>query len=199
MLIIGLTGGWGTGKSTAAKMFAYLGAEVIDADKIAHDVIRPRTAAYEKLIGCFGRSILKSKSAYIDREKLAKIAFSGKDFLQRLNKIVHPRVISRIKAKISHTKAKIVVIDAALLIETGLNKICDALIVVATDKKTQLERLRQKTGLNPNEIKQRLPFQLSVSKKIKMADFVIDNNKTIASTRRQVKDVWAKLTSRRRK
>lgn len=197
MKIIGLTGSWGTGKTAVAKILQRLGAEVIDADKIAHQVIRPDNAVYQKIVSVFGKSILRNNSKAIDRKKLGKIAFADKISIERLNKIVHPEIIKNIEAQLRKAKAKIVVLDAPLLIETGLCSIVDKLIVVKLDKEEQINRLRHKTGLNRIQILKRILYQLPLRYKIEKADFVIDNNGTRNNTYKQVKAVWKKLHYRR--
>ena len=194
MKVLGLTGSFGTGKTTVARMFKRLGAKVIDADKIAHELIRPGFGVYRKLIHAFGRRILKKHSRNINRKSLAEIAFSNKAELKKLNKIMHPAIICGIKQQLKEGKSKISVLDAPLLIETGLNRIADKLVVVKLNKAAQLKRLKGKTGLAYNKIIKRISSQLGLSEKIKKADFVIDNNGTRANTYKQVKAVWKKIT-----
>lgn len=171
-MIVGLTGSFGTGKTTVARMFKKLGAEVIDADKIVHKFIDAST-----------------------RKKLAKIVFKRKAYLELLCKIIHPLVIKRIKKEIKQLKPKknIVIIDAPLLIESGLHRIVDILIVVKAKKATQIQRAMRNTGLRKDEISKRIRFQMPLREKINLADFVIDNDGTIDETRRQVMDIWKKL------
>ncbi|MCM8771058.1 MAG: dephospho-CoA kinase [Candidatus Omnitrophica bacterium] len=191
---IGLTGSWGTGKTTVAGMFKRLGAKVIDADKIAHRLIQPHTLIYQKLISVFGKKILKKNCTAIDRKKLARIVFSKKTFLTKLNKIIHPEVIRTIKERIKKDKSKIIILDAPLLIETGLDEIVDKLIVVKTSRDKQINRLKEKTGLSKKEISKRISYQLPLSYKIKKADFVIDNNGRREDTFVQVRQIWDKLS-----
>lgn len=171
-MIVGLTGSFGTGKTTVARMFKKLGAEVIDADKIVHKFIDAST-----------------------RKKLAKIVFKRKAYLELLCKIIHPLVIKRIKKEIKQLKPKknIVIIDAPLLIESGLHRIVDILIVVKAKKATQIQRAMRHMGLRKDEISKRIRFQMPLREKINLADFVIDNDGTIDETRRQVMDIWKKL------
>jgi len=193
MKVIGLTGSWGTGKTAVAKMLQCLGAKVIDADKIAHQVIRPDNAVYQKVVSVFGRGIFKNNSRAIDRKKLGKIVFADKVSLGRLNKIVHPEIVKNIKGQLRKARAQIIVLDAPLLIEAGLDRIVDKLIVVKLNKEEQMSRLKDKTGLSRTRILKRILYQLPLSYKIKKADFVIDNNGTRNNTYKQVKAVWKKL------
>ncbi|MDD5045128.1 MAG: dephospho-CoA kinase [Candidatus Omnitrophica bacterium] len=193
MKVLGLTGSWGTGKTTVARMFKRLGANIIDADKIAHCLIRPHSAVYRQIVSVFGKRFTKPGSPSIDRKKLARAAFANKVLLKKLNKIMHPAIILGIKLELKKNRSKLVVLDAPLLIETGLDSITDKLIVVSLDKAEQLKRLKRKTGLSSKDIKRRISSQLPLGTKIKKADFVIDNNGTKKNTYQQVKAVCKKL------
>ena len=174
-MIIGITGSYGTGKTTVAKEFAKRKAKIIDADKIVHTFIKPRV-----------------------RKKLAKIVFKKKVYLELVCRVIHPLVIRKIKQRIKNltSKNKIVIIDAPLLIECGLEKIVDKLIVVKASREVQLKRLKKKTGFNQREILRRISFQIPLREKIKLADFVIDNNGGLIETRKQIDEIWKKITKR---
>ncbi|MBU4099695.1 dephospho-CoA kinase, partial [Patescibacteria group bacterium] len=146
-IILGITGSFGSGKTTVAGIFRSLGAKIIDADKIAHRLIKPRNKIYKKIIDTFGRDIL-NKNRVIDREKLARIVFNNKLLLKRLNRIIHPEVIGVIKEKIKKYPGKVIILDVPLLIEAGLEKIVDKLIVVTITREEQIKRICKKTGLN---------------------------------------------------
>jgi len=164
---IGVTGSFGTGKTTAAAMFKKLGAKkVIDADKIVHSLI--------------DRNM---------RKNLSKVVFKRREYLNKLCKIIHPFVIDRIRKICAKYKKKIIVIDAPLLIETGLHKEVDYVIVVKAKKSVQIERVRRKTKLSRKEIQNRIKSQMPLRKKIKLADFVVDNSGLISNTREQVKNI----------
>ena len=184
-VILGITGTFGSGKSTVANMFKSFGAELIDADKIAHRIIRPGSGIYKKIIKAFSRSILK-KNKSIDRKKIAKVVFKDKKLLQKLNRIIHPEVIRMIKNQIKASSRKIIVLDAPLLIETGLKGIVDKLIVVGIHKKKQIERALKKAKLSEADILKRIKAQIPLKDKIRLADFVIDNSGSIGKTRKQV-------------
>ncbi|MFA5142898.1 MAG: dephospho-CoA kinase [Candidatus Omnitrophota bacterium] len=194
MRVIGLTGDFGTGKSFVASIFKSLGAKIIDADLIAHKVIRKGRPAYRRIIGAFGRDVLKGDGE-IDRKKLGGRVFARPAVsLRRLNAIVHPEVIREIKRSIAALgKSDIAVVDAPLLVEAGFGKSVDKLVVVKCSKRRQIERCRKKFCLQNSEILRRIESQMPLSKKIKMADFVIDNNKTKSSTKRQVRKVWGEI------
>jgi dephospho-CoA kinase len=190
-MVIGVTGNLGVGKTTVARMFRKLGAKVIDADRIAHMIIKPCTPAYRQVIASFGRGVLAG--IHISREKLAGIVFSEEKKIKKLNKITHPKILKIIKNKIKELPDKrILVIDAPLLIESGLSSWVDRLVVVKSQPGIQKQRLK-KCGFTTNEINRRLNVQLSQKTKIGLADFVIDNSGTRNETQKQVRDIWRRI------
>ncbi len=195
LLIIGLTGGIATGKTTVAKMFASLGAKVIDADRISHRLMDEDEKLKKMLTSTFGKDILDEKGR-IKRKELAALTFGNPAALRRLNKIMHPAIISRIKKELKEYKEKVVVLDAPLLIEAGLSEFVDKLIVVKADEKIQISRARRKTGASEEEIKKRIRAQMPLSEKIAAADYVIDNNGRLDETRKQVEEVWKEVIPR---
>lgn len=197
MIIIGITGNIGCGKTTVAKLFARRGVRVIDADDISHQVIKRKTVSSE-IASVFGTAVLNNRRI-IDRKKLARIAFSGIKEWRLLCGIVHPVVIDIIESKLRRArkdKKRFIVIDAPLLIEAGLDKKADYIVVVRSDLNQQIKRTRCGLGLNSKEFRDRLRFQIPFEKKMKKADFIIDNNKTIKFTERQVDEIWKKITNR---
>lgn len=184
-IIIGVTGGFGTGKSTVAKYFKRFGAKVIDADKIARNLLNPGTDVYRKAIDIFGGGILKNNKS-IDRVKLAGIVFNDNNLLKRLNKLVHPQVKKIIKQEIARASEKKVVLDVPLLFEAKLENLVDQIIVVKVSKAKQIERLCNKVSLRKEEILKRINAQMPLSDKVRLADFVIDNNSTIENTNKQI-------------
>jgi dephospho-CoA kinase len=191
-MVIGITGNFGVGKTTVANMFRRLGAEVVEADRIAHRIIQPSTPAYKQIIACFGKGILAGK--YISRKRLANIAFSNKKNLNKLNKIMHPKILRRIRERINKIPdSRILVIDAALLIEAGLLSRIDRLVVVKARQGVQMNRLRR-SGRPGSQIKMRLSFQLPQDKKVSLADFLIDNSAGRSQTMKQVCDIWERLS-----
>lgn len=187
-IILGLTGGFGSGKTTVARIFKSFGACVIDADKLAHGCITPRSTAYKKIIHTFGCGILK-ENRIIDRRRLADIVFNDINLLIKLNNIIHPEVIRIIKNKINSSRAEIIVLDAPLLIEAGLEKLVDKLIVVRINKEEQIKRIKNKTSLTKPDILKRLKSQIPLSQKVRLADFVIDNSATLRKTKEQVEQI----------
>ncbi len=192
--IIGLTGSFGTGKTLVASEFRSLGARVLDADKIAHDVIRAGTGAYRKIVTVFGPGIL-GKGRAISRKKLAAVVFADKKKLGLLNGIIHPEVIAEIKEGIrKFSRRGVVVIDAPLLVEAGLVGLVDILVVVRCSRKRQIERCMDKFNMEKNDVLKRIRGQVSLGKKVAMADFVINNDKSKNETLKQVRAIWREIT-----
>ncbi len=185
-LIIGITGTFGSGKTTVAKMLKKRNALVIDADRLAKQVA-DRSEIKEKIVANFGTT---------DRKKLANIVFSDRKKLQKLNRIVHPELKKEMKKIIRKSNKEIIIIDAPLLIEGQFLDLLDFLILVTCDDKVRRQRLLQK-GFGEHETEARTGFQMPDSKKIKYADFVIDNSKTREETERQVEKIWKKITDKR--
>ncbi len=192
MAVIGITGGFGTGKSTVAAIFEKLGAAVIDADKIAHEAILPDGPVYEKIVSIFGESILKADGK-IDRKKLGDITFNDKRKRLLLNTVVHPEVIKRIRAIITEGRRSFYIIDAPLLIEAGLLDMIEELIVVTVSRQTQIERLKKKFGLSRKDIEKRIRSQIALVQKRRLADFIIDNNGSINATQEAVEKIWEEI------
>jgi dephospho-CoA kinase len=199
-LIIGLTGGIVSGKSTVARMFKDLGAKIVDADKLGHKVILPQGAAWKRIIKIFGKDILQ-KDQTINREKLGKIVFANQNLLKKLNKITHPKIIKLIKKKISLAKdnskeeKKILIIDAALIYETKIDRLMDKIIVVYLDEEEQLKRLIKRNNLSEKEALQKIKSQIPLKEKIEIADYVIDNSNSLDKTKEQVETIWQEIVS----
>lgn len=194
MKIIGLTGGIGSGKSTVAKIFGRLGADVIDADKIAREIVEPGEITWRKLVLEFGKEMLNDDET-LNRSLLAKVVFEDKTKRERLNSIMHPsiqeEIINRIDKYRSDNEARVVIIEAALLVERkGLLKLLDKLIVVSVDEKSRIRRIKKRDNLSSEEILSRVRSQISDDQKAKLADFVVDNTGSIERTELQVKKIW---------
>lgn len=187
-LVLGVTGTMGSGKSTVARMFKHKDCQIIDADKLAHESLDIGSAVYNKIIASFGRGILKTNNR-IDRVKLADAAFANKAALTKLNNIVHRAVIAEIRQRIKDPGKKIIILDAALIIETGLKKIVDKLVVVTATRQQQISRSQRRLGLSKIEISRRIKYQISQSAKSRLADFIIDNSGQISKTRKQVSEI----------
>lgn len=187
--VIGLTGSFGSGKSTAAEMLRSLGAEKLDADEYAHQCMAPGERAYKDIVALFGRGILKD-DASIDRGRLAGAVFRERRGLNRLNSIVHPCVIRRMKGATRQARARIVVWDVPLLLEAGMEKFADCVVVVRALRRQQIERVRMSKGLRRGEIIKRIQCQMPQSEKMRRADFIIDNSGSRQATRRQILRLW---------
>lgn len=188
IILAGLTGGAGSGKSTAARYFQALGARVIDADRIGHGLLKVGSPCHDNVIKAFGSGIVTGRR--INRKLLCKIVFGSERELGKLNKIVHPYILKEIKNKISKIKKSgfkgFLIIDAALIVPWGLQKKLDLLIVVDSPAKTRRERLTAK-GISLSQARRIMASQLPVSKLKREADIVILNNGSLSGLKKKVK------------
>jgi dephospho-CoA kinase len=196
MKIVGVTGGIASGKSTVAKMFAEKGAFVIDADKIAREITKVGTPVYDAIVKHFGDGILDSDKT-INRRELGKIVFSNPEKLSILNRLTHGPIILEIKNKLREFKhtispEQVVVIDVALLIDSGLEYIMDLIVVVTTSEENQIERLKSQ-GFSSDEAINRIRAQMPPKERLVFADFVIENNGTLNELREKVQGLWGKV------
>ena len=195
--IIGIIGGIGSGKSAVAAEFAKLGCKVIDADKIAHELLNKKNVK-EKIINIFGPAILDS-SGKIDRRKLAEIVFADAEKIAWLNEIIHPLVFQRaeelIKKYNEQNQVKAIVLDMPLLVEAGWEKRCDKLIFVDAKQEIRAKRA-QKMGINKNQLKIRENFQISLDNKRKLTDNIIENNSGFSALVRQVADIFSYIVGK---
>jgi dephospho-CoA kinase len=195
IVIIGVTGSLASGKTTVAGMFKKLGAVILDADKIAHRALYRNSPYYKKIVNRFGKSIVDAQGRII-KSALAKIAFKTKASQSDLCCLTHPYVFDYIDKKIKFfsrsKKVKMIVVEAALLIESGLYKKMDTIVVVISEESEQLKRAAVYRGMNELEAKQRMRYQMKLSQKIKYADHVIDNRHTFKHTESQVKKIVKK-------
>jgi dephospho-CoA kinase len=190
--VLGLTGGIGCGKSTVARLFKSGDCLVIDADLLAHQILSPGTAVYRKTVKAFGANILQADKS-VDRFKLAQVVFAAPQALVKLNRIIHPELIRRIKQLIFSTQKRIIILDAALIVEAGLVDLVDKLVVVKAQKEQQIRRGRQKLGLTRKQMMQRIKSQISQNKKLRFADFIIDNSGRLSETKKQVSKIRRQL------
>jgi dephospho-CoA kinase len=196
VLLVGLTGGIGSGKSTVSAMLAERGAEIIDADRIAREVVLPGTHAWCKIRDHFGPEVLLA-DGHIDRAALAGKVFDDPAKLALLNQITHPEIFARIADRLEelHGRRVVVVLDAALLLEAGLAQRVDMLIVTHSPKELRVERLEAR-GLGADQAKARMASQLSDEERLAKADLVIDNSGTFEDLVEQVDDAWRELRRR---
>lgn len=196
MIVVGLTGGIASGKSTVSDMFCELGARLIDYDILAREVVEPGQKAWKAIVEEFGPEVLNEDSS-INREKLGQIVFDNPDKLQRLNQIVHPAVFEEADRRVqefAETNPDAMIIkDIPLLIETGIqNNKVDKVVVVAASMENRLQRLMDR-GLTKTDAKKRIATQMPTREKVEFADFVIDNDGSVTDTNTQVKQIYDTL------
>lgn len=193
--VIGLTGGIGSGKSTVAAMLRELGAPVVDADRLARQVVEPGQPAYEEIVREFGPEVLAPDGA-IDRKRLGEIVFGDEAKRRRLNAITHPRIAEAAQAEVARHVAQgapIVFYEAALLVENGLHRALDGLVVVTAPPETQLRRVMARDDVSEKAARARMDAQLPLADKLAVATHVIDNSGSLEETRRQVVRLWQTL------
>jgi dephospho-CoA kinase len=200
MLRAGLTGGLASGKSAVAALFRGLGAFHVDADRIVHELLAPGGGAEAEVVARFGRGIV-GLCGVIDRKALAAIVFADPRARSELNALVHPKVREEIARRVSaHESGKrvapVALVDAALLVESGIHRDLDALIVVTSSERTQIARAIDR-GMTEAEARARIAAQAPLQDKLAAADFVIDNDGSLDETARQVRAVWDELLKRR--
>ena len=194
--LIGLTGNIGTGKSTVARMLADLGAMVLDADALVHDLQRKGTPAYGAIVAEFGPGILRADGE-IDRPALGAIVFDDPSRLRALEAIVHPAVAVESARRLSEAATDVVVYEAIKLIEAGRHAMCDAVWVVTAPREVQVERLMRDRVMSESEASRRIDAQPPPEEKLKHATVVIDNGGSLAATRAQVERAYAAIRLKR--
>ncbi len=198
MKVIGLTGGIGSGKSTVARLLAEQGAVIVDLDRVGHEVLKKGSQSYGQVVGEFGADILKA-SGEIDRSKLGRVVFNSHEALMRLNSIVHPAIDNIIKTEIKKYRRqglKVVVLEAAAMLEAGKTAQVDELWVTVAPEATVLRRIIERGGLSEQEIRARIKVQLSNKERIKQADVVINTDCTLDELKVRVAAEWKKLLQR---
>ena len=194
MLIIGLTGSLGTGKSTVAAMFAKRGFKVIDADAITRSLLTENKKIIKKVAKAFPNAILKPGE--VDRKQLSNIVFQNPRELHKLTDILYPEALKEVKRRIAQYKKQHIILDVPLLFEAKWDKLSDTTIVVRASRLQQIQRTQKRMGLNKRDILDRLKHQMPLKDKCFLADFIIDNSKTLKETRAQVGAVINKLNKR---
>lgn len=196
-MILGLTGGIATGKSTVTAMLRERGIPVIDADQIAREVVEPGKPAYEAIVRHFGRDILL-EDGQLDRKKLGEVVFSDEAERQKLNAIVHPEVrrVMRQEAEVVEANgAQIVFMDIPLLYESKLQYLVEKIVVVYAPSDMQLARMMERDELDEEQAKKRLRAQFPIDQKKLEADFLIDNSQSREETQRQVEELLTVIRS----
>jgi dephospho-CoA kinase len=198
MLLVGLTGGIGSGKSQVAQMFKRLGAYLIDADELAHEAVQPDRPVLKRIVEAFGPEILNPDGT-LDRATLGRQVFDDAEKRELLNSIVHPYVFreeERRRKEIAQKDPKaIVLFDAALLIETGSDQLMDKVILVTIDRRKQIGRIMKRDGLSREEAVRRIEAQMPQSKKKSRADYIIDGGQPLDAVEAQVGQIYKELVA----
>ncbi|MEK2472962.1 dephospho-CoA kinase [Streptomyces noursei] len=193
MVKVGLTGGIGAGKSEVSRLLASYGAVIVDADKIAREVVEPGTPGLAAVVEEFGAEVLAADGT-LDRPKLGALVFSDQEKLKALNAIVHPLVGARsAELEASAGPDAVVVHDVPLLTENGLAPLYDLVVVVDATLQTQLERLVRLRGMAEDEVRRRMAAQATREERLAIADLVIDNDGPLEALEPQVREVWERL------
>ena len=186
-VIVGLTGSFGAGKSTVAKLFRCLGAHVLDADQLAHEVFQKKNPYHERL-----RFLFPEIRGLLTRAKIARIVFHNERRRQKLERLIHPYVFNRIEEETARTRRPVLVVEVPLLFESGFHHHTDSNVVVNTGKKAILARLRRK-GYSAEEVAARWRAQMDSPEKIRKADYVINNTRGLEVTRARVLQIWNQI------
>lgn len=196
MLLVGLTGGIASGKSLVGRVFRDMGAHLIDADRIVHCLLERNEQAWKEVLDHFGQDILLPNQE-IDRRKLGEIVFNDEEQRAWLNRCLHPKVFEAFLVSVRNLRNRppdtIIVLDAALLIETGYNNKMDRTVVVYANLEQQLERLTQRDSFSKEQSLARIRSQMPLNEKRGHADYVVDNTGTREQTERQARDIFCKL------
>jgi dephospho-CoA kinase len=196
MVVVGLTGGIGSGKSTVASMLADLGAVVVDADRLARDVVAVGTPGYQAVVDRFGAGVVAGDGS-LDRRALAGVVFDDPAALADLNGIVHPPVRAAIAGHLAELEGSdsVVVLEIPLLVESGRSYGASQVVVVDCPEDVAVRRLVEGRGMDPGDARRRIAAQVSREERLAAADVVIDNRSSLDDLRRQVDDLWSRLTS----
>lgn len=196
-MIIGLTGGMGSGKSSALRIFKEIGCRTISADTIAHGILKKDTRVIKAVIRTFGEGIL-GKNGTIDRKKLGRLVFEDDYKRKKLELIIHPAIIAGLKRELAKSKRRkdILIVETPLLFEKKLVYLFDGTVVVYVPEKTAIRRLMERNKLSLREAGKRIEMQLPLSEKKKIADYVINNNTTIRNLKRQVRLLYKVLKNK---
>jgi len=200
-MVVGVTGGIATGKTSVCLIFKRLGAIVIDADQIGKEIVKDDKRILSELVAAFGRDILTGNGC-LDRRKLGKIVFAHPEARRKLNQILHPPLLKRLHTAIELAREKdpdgIIVVDAALIVEWGIVSWFDALVVVVSSRRDQIERLVKKGGLTFREAEERVDSQLPTREKVLRAHYVIPNDRDLSVLRKRSVTTWRLLLTKSR-
>ena len=195
-LLVGLTGGIASGKSTAGKIFRELGVHMIDADRVSRDLVAPSMPALEEIMEAFGPAIL-GKDGELDRAALGDMIFADPEKRLSLERILHPPIAGEIDRRVEDLQRKfhegIIMVDAAITIEVGSQDRYEYLVVVYASEEIQLRRLVERDGIESSEARRRIEAQMPLARKVEYADFVIDNGGSVEELRAEVERVCREL------
>ena len=197
MMVIGLTGSIGTGKSEAARQLEALGASIISADQVGHEAYTPNTEAWEQVVAAFGDDILQDDGE-IDRRKLGAVVFSDPGQLEKLNQIMHPRMARMVADKIEELRGQgveVVVVEAALLFEAGWDSLVEEVWVTDSTEQVVIERLKQRNGMSEEEARKRISSQMGRTERLERSDYVIENSGDMATLGNTIKELWDRRVS----
>lgn len=194
-MVVAVTGEIGAGKTTLAQLFEEWGGELISGDEIGWELLEPGEPTYEEIIRRYGRVILDD-GREINREKLGKRVFSSPQELQWYNALMHPELLLRMRARIEEAKRRsaVVVVDAALIVEWGIESDFEKLVVVVADEEKRIRRMKARGGLDDQDVRDRMAAQLPRAEKIKNADWVVDNSGTMDELRTEAERIWRVIT-----
>ncbi|WP_308557886.1 dephospho-CoA kinase [uncultured Lactobacillus sp.] len=193
--ILAVTGGIATGKSTADQFFESKNIPIVDCDKIAHDLMKPKNASWQAIRDAFGAEYLNDDQT-IDRKKLGQLVFSDKTALNKLNQLTHPLIFDKTIQKVkTHQNEGLVILDVPLYFESGWNNrnIANSVLVITLPEAIQIKRLMQRNGLTDQEAKMRIKSQMPLDKKAQLADFVIENTGTIKELENKLEQLLLKI------
>ena len=192
MLVVGLTGSIGTGKSEATRILQELGAGIINADQVGHEAYTPHTESWNEVVDAFGQDILQPNGE-IDRSKLGAIVFADSSQMTKLNGIMHPRMAGMVADKIEQMRSHgihVAVVEAALLFEAGWEILVDEVWTTDSPLESVFQRLMLRNGLNEEEVRKRLASQMDVQERLNRSDVVIDNSGGVAALETTVRSLW---------
>ena len=192
MLVVGLTGSIGTGKSEATRILQELGAGIINADQVGHEAYTPHTESWNEVVDAFGQDILQPNGE-IDRSKLGAIVFADSSQMTKLNRIMHPRMAGMVADKIEQMRShgiQVAVVEAALLFEAGWETLVDEVWTTDSPLESVFQRLMLRNGLNEEEVRKRLSSQMDIQERLNRSDVVVDNSGGVAALEETVRSLW---------
>ncbi len=198
MVIVGITGGIGSGKGLVTEFFRSRGAAIIDADEVAHELTRPRSPVLADIAGAFGQGVVREDGS-LDRGHLARLVFGDPQALSRLNAMTHPAIRGEIERRLDRLteekKTDVVCIVAPLLLEAGYRESVDRLLVVVADEEERVGRVMARNGLTEDDVKKRMAAQMPPAEQTREADWVVDTTRGQEDAWRQLEAIWAELNA----